>query len=199
MTLIKRLAALLIGNTLASFAISCLIKSGLGCFSVTAANISFATWFGITIGTAGFLVELVILAIATYMKEGIGFAAIFNATYGSLMIDVFNLILPNCVWLVFFLPLIAIGWAMIGKAGYGDTSNNILMNAILKRTNKSIGFIRGIQECIYLIIGILGFTGQVTWFTIVLTFGLGYMLQIIYKLIGYDPTEIKHKFLIRFK
>jgi uncharacterized membrane protein YczE len=71
------------------------------------------------------------------------------------------------------------------------------MNALLKKYGLSISFMRGIQEVVFLSLGLLGAREYVTWFTIALTFGLGYLLQICYKLVKYDPTKIKHSFLIK--
>ena len=70
--LTQRLIKLVLGNTLASFAISCVVKAGFGCFSTTAANAALSSWFGISIGMAGMMVELIMLGIATYKGEGIG-------------------------------------------------------------------------------------------------------------------------------
>ena len=91
----KRMTSLLVGNTIASLGISMLIKSGLGCFALTAGNIAIANWFGITVGTAGMIIELIMLLLATYLGEGIGLTSIVNAIYGSLMIDVFCAIVPT--------------------------------------------------------------------------------------------------------
>ena len=195
----NKIFTLLMGNTIASFGITCLIKSGLGCFSVTAANIALANWFGVTVGISGMILELIMLVIATRMGEGIGVTSIVNATYGSILIDVFNLILPSGTWMGFGLIIAPIGWCLMGKAGLGDTGSNILMNALLKKTNKSIKLIRGIQESILLIVGFLGAKEQVTLFTLILTLGPGYMLEIEYKLLKYDPSKVEHKFLIKGK
>ena len=195
----KRMTSLLVGNTIASLGISMLIKSGLGCFALTAGNMALANWFGITVGTAGMILEIIMLLLATYLGEGIGLTSIVNAIYGSIMIDVFSFIRPSNPLMIIGLLIIPFGWVLMGRAAYGDTGSNILMNALLKKYGLSISFMRGIQEAVFLSLGILGARKYVTWFTIVLTFGLGYMLQIVYKLIGYDPTKIEHKFLIRFK
>lgn len=195
----KRLTSLLVGNTIASLGITMLIKSGFGCFALTAANMALANWFNITIGTTGMILETLMVLIATYKGEGIGLTSIVNALYGSIMIDVFNALLPSSPFMVLGLLIIPIGWALMGKAGYGDTGSNILMNVILKSTGKSITLIRGIEECIFLTLGLLGAREAVTWFTIALTFGLGYLMEFEYKLIKYDPTEIKHQYLIKRK
>ena len=196
--MIKRILKLISGVTLSSFAITCVLKSNLGAFATTAANVAIGNWLHISIGTAGFLVELIILALVIYLKEGLSITAIVNMTYGSYMIDVFNKILPTSPFMVFGLLFIGFGWALSAQAGLGDTNNNLLMNGLLKKTGKSIGMIRGIQECSYMIIGLLG-SNQVTLFTVILSLFLGYLLQFEYKLIKYDPTKIKHSYLIKAK
>lgn len=193
----KRMTSLLVGNTIASLGISMLIKSGLGCFALTAGNIALANWTGLTVGTAGMILEVTMLLLATYLGEGIGLTSIINAVYGSLMIDVFSAILPSNPLLGLGLLIIPFGWVLMGRAGFGDTGSNILMNALLKRYGLSISFMRGIQEVVFLSLGLLGAREYVTWFTIALTFGLGYLLQVCYKLVKYDPTEIKHSFLVK--
>ena len=72
-----------LGITISSFAITCVIKAGLGCFAVTTANMALANWTGLTIGITGMIVELAMLSIATFMGEGFGLTSIVNATYGS--------------------------------------------------------------------------------------------------------------------
>jgi uncharacterized membrane protein YczE len=191
------MTSLLVGNTIASLGISMLIKSSLGCFALTAGNIALANWCGITVGIAGMIIEVIMLLLATYLGEGIGLTSIVNAIYGSIMIDVFNLIIPVHPIMVLGILIIPFGWVLMGRAGFGDTGSNILMNALLKKYGLSISFMRGIQETVFLSLGILGARQYVTWFTIVLTFGLGYLLQFCYKIVRYDPTSINHSFLIK--
>ena len=193
----KRMTSLLVGNTIASLGISMLIKSGLGCFALTAGTIALANWFGITVGTAGMILEIIMLLLATYLGEGIGLTSIVNAVYGSVMIDVFSFILPSNPLMILGLLIIPFGWVLMGRAAYGDTGSNILMNALLKKYGLSISFMRGIQEVVFLSLGLLGARQYVTWLTIALTFGLGYLLQFCYGLVKYDPTEINHSFLIK--
>lgn len=193
----KRMTSLLVGNTIASLGISMLIRSGLGCFALTAGNMALANWFGITVGTAGMILEITMLLLATYLGEGIGLTSIVNAIYGSVMIDVFSFILPSSPLMIIGLLIIPFGWVLMGRAAYGDTGSNILMNALLKKYGLSISLMRGIQEIVFLSLGLLGAREYVTWLTIALTFGLGYLLQVCYKFVKYDPTEIKHSFLVK--
>ncbi len=193
----KKMTSLLVGNTIASLGISMIIKSGLGCFALTAGNMAIANWFGVTVGIAGMIIEVAMLLLATYLGEGIGLTSIVNAVYGSIMIDVFNLIIPTSSFMIIGLLIIPFGWVLMGRAGFGDTGSNILMNALLKRYGLSISFMRSIQEVVFLSLGLLGAREYVTWLTIALTFGLGYLLQFCYGLVKYDPTKIKHSFIIK--
>ena len=193
----KRLLKLILANTLASFAITCVVKSGLGYFSTTAANLAIANWTGMTVGMAGMMIELIMLLIATWKGEGIGWTSIVNATYGSLLIDVFIAILPESPFMITGLALLPIAWSAMGSVGLGENGANTLMNAILKHSRLNITVIRSIQEFILLAIGFLGAREHVTLLTIALVFGLGPLLQIVYNWIGFDPTKVKHKYLIK--
>lgn len=197
--MLKRLIKLFIGNTIASFGITCLIKSGLGCFSVTSANIALANWFGVTIGVSGMIVEAIMLLLALKLKEGIGIGTIVNTVYGSLIIDVFNLVLPSHPLMVLGLIAVPFGWGLMSKAGLSESASNILMNGLLKKTGKSIQFIRTIQELVLLTVGFLGARDQVTFFTIILTLGLGKLIQVVYKIMKINPVEIQHQCIIKGK
>ena len=189
-----RIGKLFVGCTLASLGITSVLKASMGCFATTAANITFHNMFGLSIGCAGLLVELIMMLTLLYMKEGIGITAIANMTYGSFMIDMFNIVLPSHPLMVLGLVFAPIGWSLMGMAGLGDTNSNLLTTALMKKTGKSIGLVRTIQECIFLFVGL--FSHQVTWFTFVLSFGLGHLMNFIYKLMKYDPTAIQHSYLI---
>lgn len=196
MTTMKKLMTLILGNTIASLGIAMTVNSGFGCFAITAANISFSNMFGISIGLAGMITETIMLLLATYKGEGIGVTAICNAVYGSLTVDLFMRLVPKHPIMILGLLILPIGWSLMGKAGLGDTGSNILMNAIMKSSGKSMGLIRGIEECVCVLIGFIGARQYVTIFTIILSLFFGYLMNLIYKLINYDPISIKHKFII---
>jgi uncharacterized membrane protein YczE len=196
---VNKLFKLFLGTTLASFSIACVVQSGLGMFPTTCANFALANWLGITVGTAGFLVELIILAIVYYLGEGVSVTGIINMTLGSFLIDVFIWLLPTNKLMIIGLLLSGFAWALQGSAGLGETNNNLLVTAILKRCKVKIGTLKAIQEVTYLIIGFIGARNTVTLFTLILSFGIGYLIQIEYKLAKFDPTKIKQSFLIKRK
>lgn len=137
------------------------------------------------------------LIIATKMKEGIGLTSIVNAILGGIMTDVFNLIIPSNPLVILGLPLMCVGWCIMDKAEFGNCGSNMLTTAILKRSNKGIGFIRTAIECGYLLVGLLGARQSVTVFTLVLACGFGYMMKIIYKIMKHKPEEMQHQFIIK--
>lgn len=194
-----RLLKLFGGVIGASFCIASILHSNLGAFATTACNVAFSNWFPfLTVGTVGFLIELIVMLVLIYLKEGIGLAGIVNMTLGSVCIDIFNVILPYSPLMVLTLPLLGVFWCWVAEAEFGENNLNLLTTAIMKKTGKSIGLIRGVQECSFLIIGLLN-SNYVTWFTIVLSLGLGKMLGVIYKFMKFDPTNIEHKYLIKTK
>lgn len=194
--MVKNLIRLLIGSVVASFSIACVINSTLGSFSVSAMNISVANLTGLSMGTVGFILEVAMLLTAMKLGEGIGVTAIVNATLNSYLVDFFHMILPTSPYLILGLPLVAVGWKLMGESAMGDTGSNILTTALMKKTRKSLGMLRAIQETVYFSIGLISASQYITPLTIILTLGLGYMLEFIYKLIKYNPIEVEHQFLI---
>ena len=197
--MLKRLFKLFMGTTLASFSIACVVQSCLGCVPTTCANFALGNWLNISVGTAGFLIELIVLAIVYYLGEGVSVTGIVNMTLGSFLIDVFIWLLPTGKFMIVGLLLSGFAWGLQGSAGLGETNNNLLVTAILKRCKIKIGTLKAIQEVIYLILGVLGARNTVTLFTVILSLGLGYLIQIEYKIMKFDPTKVKQSFLIKRK
>lgn len=197
--MIKKLLKLFSGVVLSSFGITCVIHANLGVFPITATNIAVSNWLGISMGVAGMLVELLILGLALYLGEGVSLTGIVNATLGSLLIDFWNPILPYHPLMVLGILLLPIAWFLSSSVGLGDTNQNLLTNGIIKRTNKSLGLIRTLQESSLMIIGLVGGKGCVTPLTIVLSLFFGKIMEFEYKLLKYDPTKVTHSYLIGAK
>lgn len=197
--MIKKLIKLICGVLLSSFGITMVIHAGLGCFPITAMNIAFANWFNVSIGISGMCVELIILALAMSLGEGVSLTGIINATVGSLLIDVFNPILPYHPLMVLGIFLLPLAWYLSSSVGLGDTNQNLLTNGIIKKTGKSMSIVRGCQEVLFMIIGVLGGKGCVTPLTVILSLFFGKIIQFEYKLLKYDSTSVNHMFLIKGK
>ena len=197
--MIKKLLKLFSGVVLSSFGITCVIHANLGVFPITATNIAVSNWLGISMGVAGMIVELLILGLALYLGEGVSLMGIVNATLGSLLIDFWNPILPYHPLMVLGILVLPIAWFLSSSVGLGDTNQNLLTNGIIKRTNKSLGLIRTLQESTFMIIGLIGGKGCVTPLTIVLSLFFGKIMEFEYKLLKYDPIKVTHSYLIGAK
>lgn len=197
--MIKKIFKLFLGTLLSSFAISLVINANIGCFSITTANFAFANWLNISVGTAGALVELIILLIAMYLKQGLSFTGIVNGVVGSLLIDFWCPLLPSHPLLAFVgIILLPLGWILTESCGWGASNQNLLTLGLINKTGKSLTVIRTIQEVTMMIIGLLG-SDKVTLFTVVLSLLFGKLMAIEYKIVGYRPEEVQHKFIIKGK
>lgn len=192
----NRVIRMFTGVTISAFGIACVLNSDLGCFVETATYKGVSIRLGIPLFIANIICELIMISIAKWKGEGLGWTAIVNATYGAIMINLFHELLPHMtiMWLGGF--LVPIGWSILEKARFGATGSNILMKALMKTTGKSLLFIRTIIEITFLITAWLLAPQYVTWFTITVTFGVPIIMTIVYKLIHYKPTEIEHEFIM---
>ena len=62
-----------------------------------------------------------------------------------------------------------------------------------------MGFVSGIQGSLLMIIGLIGGKGCVTPLTVILSLFFGKLMSVEYKLLGYKPEEVQHKFIIKGK
>ena len=196
----KKIFKLLFGTLLSSFAIALVINANVGCFSITTTNFAFANWLNISVGTAGALVELIILLIAMYLKQGVSFTGIVNGVIGSLLIDFWCPLLPSHPLLAFVgIILLPLGWVFTESCGWGASNQNLLTLGLINKTGKSLTFIRTIQEVTLMTIGFMGARQYITPFTILLALFFGKLMSVEYKLLGYKPEEVQHKFIIKGK
>ena len=187
---------LLIGQVVTSFAIAMVINGGLGVFPITATNLAICGWFGISYGVANMITEALALIYAVYRGEKFGWATLLSCFTCGVLIDVFMSVLPTSYYLI-PLGLIGtpIGYAITGSCGMGENATCMLQTALQKQFNKSTGFIRTVMEVCYLIVGVLGARSSITWFSIVLSVTFGTIVNIVYKIMKYEPTKVKQNYI----
>ena len=189
-----------LGITLTSFGIALVLNSGLGCFVNTAVYKGLSLKLGVPLYVVNIAFELVMIAIATYYEEGLGWTTIINATYGAVMINVFHKLLPHAPILALIgILIMPIAWSTLEKASFGATGSNILMKALMNKTKKPMMIIRTFIDSTFLILALIFAKQYVTLFTILLTFICPLILTTEYKLIHYKPTDIHHDFIIKKK
>lgn len=193
----NRIIKMFIGITLASFGSAFVLNSNLGCFVETATFKGLSLALSLPLFLVTMFFEFIMISIATYNGEGLGWTTIINATYGAVMINVFHKLLPHTPLGAIGALIIPIGWSLLEKAQYGSTGSNILMKSLMNKTGKSLFFIRTIIETIYLILAWTFARQYITVFSIILVFTFPIMMTLVYRLMHYKPTNIKHDFIIK--
>ena len=176
-------------------------KLGLSPWDVFHQGISRQT--GITMGQASILVGLVIVFINFFFKEKVGTGTILNMILIGWFLDLImkNHILPEPEGIIFRLLMLAAGMAIIGLASYlylgaglGAGPRDAVMVAIHKKTGKSVRFIRNSIEISVFIAGyFLG--GTVGIGTIILSLGVGYVIQFVFTIFKFNVKTIKHNYI----
>ena len=184
-----------IGLLLQALGIALVIKSN-STFPITAFNLGVANTLAISYGTASMLVELITILINCCFKENIGLTTIASAILNGYIVDLFLHLIPDVSFNLIYLPIGALtmcfGFYFMSSCGLGLNSSNGLMNALMKKTGKSVTLIRTLEEMTFMLLGyILGGTVNIT--TIVLSTCFGSVLGFVYKLLNFEPEKVQHK------
>lgn len=200
-SLLKRILSLNIG----------IIILSLGIVLTIYANVGFAPWevfhwgiaqtTGISLGKVSIIVSLVIITLAILLGEKAGIGTFINLVLIGIYIDLFfylgfipqmNSLLPGILMLISGLFLIALGTALYMAAGYGSGPRDSLMVALERKTGLAVGICRSIIELTVCFIGwLLG--GLVGLGTIIAVFASGLCVQIVFTLLRFDATKVKHE------
>ena len=192
-------------------AISLLIN-GFGIYLTIQANIGAAPWdvlnlglsksLGILYGTASIAVSITILLIDILMKEPIGIAMFIDAIVVGKAVDFFNWLhpVPPCQSLLTAIPVMVAGLFVLAYTQYaymiaslGCGPRDTLMVGLAKRMKRiPIGVISiAILSTATLIGWLLG--GPVGIGTIICAFGAGPIMQLAFRSVRFDATDIRHQ------
>ena len=195
----KNIFKSMIGITISAFGIACVTNCDIGAFALTAASKSLGNLTGISFGIMYMLIEIGFLIFATIKGEGIGWTAILNGTYGSLMIGQFHEILPHHPIMMLCAFLIPIGYSIMGKARLGETGSNIFTTTIMKMTGWNVALCRFLLEISLLGIGFIAAREYVTIYSILISILAGPVLHVIYHVFKFKPTKVEHIYLIKLR
>ena len=202
--IIRVTARLLLGFIIYGLAVVVMIHANIGLspWDVLHQGISLKT--GFTMGQVSIGVGIIIIIIDAFMGEGIGFATLGNVILIGTFLDVFeglnvvpysNNLFTSIIMMLIGIILAAIATVLYLKPALGSGPRDGLMLAINKLSSKSVGTIRTIIEVTVLIVGwLLG--GSVGIGTIISGFGLGYAIQIAFKISHIDSKSLTHKSVI---
>lgn len=189
------------GFFMCAYGTICIINSSLGAapWDVFHQGVSYRT--GITIGTASIIVGLLIVIIDALLGEKIGIATVLNMIFIGIFMDIIVLNnmapLPNnkiigLATLIIGLIFLSVGTVFYMGCGLGSGPRDGLMVALQKKTKKPVKLIRGCIELGALLVGII-LGGKTGVGTIIAALGLGYIMQIVFKILKFDSSKINHK------
>lgn len=201
MTLIQRLIKLHIGLFLFAFAIALMVNANIGVAPWDVFHQGLAKRTGLTFGQASILVGFVIVIISYFMKERFGYGTLSNMVLIGWFIDLIfqSGLVPLASNMVLGLVMITLGMVIAGfasflyiSAGFGAGPRDSMMVALVKKTGLSVSRIRSLIELSALVIGYL-LGGQVGIGTLILAFGIGPIVQWVFKLVKFDVKSVKHQ------
>jgi uncharacterized membrane protein YczE len=184
---------------------------GLGIIVTMRANVGYAPWevlhsgisqtLGVSIGLVNTAVGALIVVIVFFLGEKIGLGTIFNMFMIGLFMDLilfldfiplFDNFWVGTLVLILGLFIIALGTYFYISSAFGAGPRDSLMVAVTRKTGLPVGLCRGILEVSVVLIGwFLG--GMVGLGTVISAFAIGFCVQITFKLLKFDPTEVKHE------
>lgn len=187
----------------------------IGVFLTIQADIGLAPWdclsmgasyrVGMSYGIVHTIISIVILGIDVLLKEKIGYGTILDALLVGNYVDLidhfitlpeFNSIPISCIMVIIGLFIMGYGQYFYMDAAQGCGPRDSLLIALGKRFPKTpIGVVQTVMVGIALLIGwILG--GPVGIGTVISVFGMGTALQIVCKIMKFEPRAVVHKNVI---
>lgn len=155
----------------------------------------------LTMGQASIIVGVAIVIITSILGLKVGLGTIANILVIGYFIDfimyrnlipVSNNIYSGIFMMIVGMFLIAMGSYLYVACGMGCGPRDGLMIVLAKITGKPVGIIRASIEIAALTVGwFLG--GFVGIGTLINAFGIGYFVQIVFKIFRFDVKSLKHK------
>ena len=199
--MIVRLLSVIIGLIFYALGIVVTIKANIGYAPWDVFHVGFANTFGISIGLSSIIVGLVIVVILIILKEKIGLGTVLNMILIGAFIDIImainiiptpNILVINILMLIAGLFLISIGSFFYIRSAFGIGPRDNLMVVLTKRTKIPVGICRSIIELLATVIGWrLG--GMVGIGTIISVIGIGFCIQITFRILRFDIASVKHE------
>ena len=199
---IFRIISMLTGLVLFAFGIVLTIRANIGYPPWDVFHAGLANTFGLSLGTISIIVGIIVLIIVMIFGEKTGIGTILNIILIGIFLDIFMKIIPIPDNLVFSILMLIAGLFVISlstflyvRSAFGVGPRDNLMVVLTRKTKIPVGICRSIIELLLTIIGwLLG--GQVWFGTIISVIGIGFCVQITFKILRFDITSVKHETLL---
>ena len=190
-----------LGFILCACGIVMAINSNLGLSPWDVLHQGLTNVTNLTMGQASIIVGVFIVIITSILGLKVGLGTIANILVIGYFIDfiMYRNLIPVCnnlysgiFMMIVGMFVMAIGSYLYVACGMGCGPRDGLMIVLVKITGKPVGAIRGCLEVCALTIGwFLG--GFVGIGTLISAFGIGYFVQIVFKVFNFDVNSIRHK------
>lgn len=199
----NRLLRLILGLFLYSLGIVVTMNAHIGYAPWDVFHVGLAKTIGMSIGTVSIIAGVIIGIITILLGEKLGLGTILNMVLIGVFLDVliaFSIIPIASNFITGILMMIA-GLFIIALASYfyigsafGAGPRDSLMVVLTRKTGLPVGVCRGTIELLAVFIGWkLG--GMVGVGTIMSAFVIGFCVQVTFKLLKFDATQVKHETL----
>ncbi len=197
----KQVFRLTVGIILFSIGIVCTVQANLGVAPWDTLHQGLSKHSGLTFGQVSIFVGLSIVAINILLKELVGLGTVVNIVLIGLIVDALfttgiipemTTFLGGLVMLVIGMFILALGSYYYIGAGLGTGPRDGLMVALVKKTGKPVGLIRGAIEGAVLILGYL-LGGSIGIGTLILALGIGPIVQWVFGLLSFDVAAVEHQ------
>lgn len=195
------LVRLIIGFILCASSTVFMLNSNLGLSPWDVLHEGISKLTGITIGEANIIIGLLFVFVAMLFGQKVGIGTILNMIIVGVFIDfiIYIDIIPQSHNIITGIIMMVIGMLVMGVGcyyyigcGLGCGPRDGVMIMLSNKLNKSINIIRTTMEITVLLLGyILG--GTVGLASLITAAGLGYSIQIVFKMKKFDANAVKHK------
>ncbi|MDO4531932.1 MAG: hypothetical protein Q4C06_08125 [Bacillota bacterium] len=200
--IIKEILASALGLFIFSIGVYLTIKANIGLAPWDCLSMGVSYRLGMSYGIVHTIISILILIIDILLKEKIGYGTILDALLVGNYVDLIDHIIPmpafhsipiSCIMVIAGLFIMGYGQYFYMAAAQGCGPRDSLLIALGKRFPKTpIGIVQTVIVGIALLIGwILG--GPVGIGTVISVFGMGTALQIVCRLLHFEPRDVVHK------
>jgi uncharacterized membrane protein YczE len=204
-SILKNTLLAVVGLFFFGFGVYLTIQANMGVAPWEAFNLGLSQTLGIKYGTASITVAFIIMIIDTILGERVGIGMVLNAILVGKTVDLFNYVnlvpaqqkpVPSLIVMTTGMFIMGFSQFMYMKAALGCGPRDSLLVGLSRRINKvSIGVI---SICILAVVTFIGWLlgGSIGIGTLICAFLVGPIMQLDFKLVRFDATEIKHQDII---
>ncbi|CAH2214545.1 YczE/YyaS/YitT family protein [Tepidibacter aestuarii] len=201
---INTIMTLLFGFIVCSIGIILEVNANIGLGPWDAFHIGVIKHIPMSLGNIQIVTGIAIVLFTTFMGQIPGWATISNMILIGVFTDIINNsnIIPmsdntfkGIIMMVIGIIFMAFGTYLYMKVQLGTGPRDGLMVVMVKKTGKSVRFVRNFIEACALIIGIM-LGAPVGIGTVIYVFGIGYAIQWIFELFKFDTNDVVHRSIL---